>query len=256
MRKNVKIALAGNPNVGKSTVFNALTGLKQHTGNWTGKTVSIASGEYKYNNVTYEIVDIPGTYSLTPHSKEEAVARDFLCFADYDKVLVVCDATSLERNLYFVYQLLELQKDVVVCVNLLDEARKKGIEINLKLLSYELGVAVVGTEARNEKGIEELKKALESEACRKRISISYESTIETALEYIYSAIFKMPTKHLNKRWLALRLLLNEENFCEKLKEYLGFDLIKKEVVLNALEKADIYLNENGIDKEQLTELLA
>ena len=256
VRKNVKIALAGNPNVGKSTVFNALTGLKQHTGNWTGKTVSIASGEYKYNNVTYEIVDIPGTYSLTPHSKEEAVARDFLCFADYDKVLVVCDATSLERNLYFVYQLLELQKDVVVCVNLLDEARKKGIEINLKLLSYELGVAVVGTEARNEKGIEELKKALESEACRKRISISYESTIETALEYIYSAIFKMPTKHLNKRWLALRLLLNEENFCEKLKEYLGFDLIKKEVVLNALEKADIYLNENGIDKEQLTELLA
>ena len=168
MSDTIKIALSGNPNVGKSTVFNALTGLKQHTGNWTGKTVDVALGEYKYKENTYTIIDVPGTYSLTPHSKEECVARDFLCFTEYDKILVVCDATSLERNLYFIEQIKELEKEIVVAVNLLDEAKKKGISINLDLLSYELGVKVVGLEARNNIGIEELKKAL-SDNNKKRV---------------------------------------------------------------------------------------
>ena len=120
------VAIVGRPNVGKSTVFNALTGLKQHTGNWTGKTVDVALGEYKYKENTYTIIDVPGTYSLTPHSKEECVARDFLCFNEYDKILVVCDATSLERNLYFIEQVKELEKEIV-------ESANDMLEIDMKM---------------------------------------------------------------------------------------------------------------------------
>ena len=136
------IALAGNPNVGKSTLFNALTGLKQHTGNWTGKTVSSAFGKYTYSNEEYTLVDLPGTYSLLVSSKEEAQARNFLLENRLDAVVVVVDATCLERNLNLVLQILEITNKVVVCVNLLDEAAKKKIEVNIKQLSQYLGVPV------------------------------------------------------------------------------------------------------------------
>ena len=121
-KREITIALAGNPNVGKSTVFNALTGLKQHTGNWTGKTVDLANGKAERNDVVYNFIDIPGTYSLNPHSKEEVVAGDFICFGNAEMVAVVCDATNLERNLYLSLQILETGIDTVVCLNLLDEA--------------------------------------------------------------------------------------------------------------------------------------
>lgn len=256
VKESVKIALSGNPNVGKSTVFNALTGLKQHTGNWTGKTVEVFKGEYNYLERTFEITDVPGTYSLTPHSKEEAVAREFLCFSDSDKILVVCDATSLERNLYFVYQILELGKETIVCVNLLDEAKKKGIELNLELLSYELGVTVIGASARNNEGIKELKKALNNSNTKKTKVIKYQKEIEEAIEYIYPQLYKMPLKKLDKRWLALRLLDGDSEFSESLTDYLGYDLMKNDKVKASVKNANNYLGENGIDKEQLTELIA
>jgi Ferrous iron transport protein B. len=145
------IAVAGNPNVGKSTVFNSLTGLNQHTGNWPGKTVTNAQGYCRYGESTYILVDIPGTYSLMAHSAEEEVARNFICFGDPDAVVVICDATCLERNFNLVLQILEFTGKVVVCVNLMDDAKKKNIRIDLDAISQKLGVPVVGTIARKKK---------------------------------------------------------------------------------------------------------
>ena len=132
------VALAGNPNVGKSTVFNALTGMKQHTGNWAGKTVTNACGRCSHGDKSYILVDLPGTYSLMAHSAEEEVARDFVCFENPDAVIVVCDATCIERNLNLVLQTIEITPKTIVCVNLLDEAKKKNITIDLEALSHEL----------------------------------------------------------------------------------------------------------------------
>jgi ferrous iron transport protein B len=255
MGEIIKIALSGNPNVGKSTVFNALTGLKQHTGNWTGKTVDIASGEYEYKEKIYTIIDVPGTYSLTPHSKEECVSRDFLCFSEYDKILVVCDATSLERNLYFIEQVKELEKEIVVAVNLLDEAKKKGISINLDLLSYELGVTVIGLEARNNIGIEELKCVLSGKSKKQIKPIKYQKEVEDALEIVFSTIFKYNFDGLSKRWLSLRLLDGDNEFFKSLKEYMGYDIRENISVMKSVDKAYNYLNEKGIDKEELSELI-
>ncbi len=154
------IALAGNPNVGKSTVFNELTGMNQHTGNWPGKTVSNAAGYFEHTGQGFVLVDIPGTYSLLPASPEEEVARDFLISGDYDCVAVVCDATSLERNLALVLQIRAITPHIVVCVNLMDEARKKGITVDVEVLKKELGVEVVATEARSGKGLSLLCDAL------------------------------------------------------------------------------------------------
>ena len=158
------IALAGNPNVGKSTVFNALTNLRQHTGNWPGKTVATARGTYTYHGQTYDLVDLPGTYSLRPGSAEEEVTRDYLLSGEADVTLVVADATCLERNLALVLQILEIAWPVVLCVNLLDEAAKKHIEVDLALLQQKLGCPVVGAAARGGRGLDALRPALEDAA--------------------------------------------------------------------------------------------
>lgn len=155
------VALAGNPNVGKSTVFNALTGLRQHTGNWPGKTVTCAQGRTIHAGRGYILVDLPGTYSLTAHSEEEAVARDFLCTGEANCVVVVCDATCLERNLILVLQVLELTQRMILCVNLLDEAEKRGIHVDLNGLSSRLGIPVVGTAAGQGRGLGELMATVE-----------------------------------------------------------------------------------------------
>lgn len=154
------VALAGNPNVGKSTIFNALTGLRQHTGNWPGKTIIKAEGVFRFHDMEYTIVDLPGAYSLLNHCAEEEVAREYICSDSADLTIVICDATCLERNLNLVLQTLQITKKVIVCVNLLDEARKKRIWINLNLLSNILGVPVVGTSATTQEGLLNLKNAI------------------------------------------------------------------------------------------------
>lgn len=160
------IALVGNPNVGKSTVFNALTNLHQHTGNWPGKTVSTARGVYTYHKRTYTLVDLPGTYSLHPGSAEEEVTLEYLLSGEADVTLVVADATCLERNLALVLQVLEVSWPVVLCVNLLDEAEKKGIQVHLDALAEELGCPVVGAAARGGQGLDDLRRALEEAVLR------------------------------------------------------------------------------------------
>ncbi len=177
------VVLAGNPNVGKSTVFNELTGLKQHTGNWTGKTVELAYGYHKNKNVMWKIVDLPGTYSLFSHSPEESVARDYILKGEADKYAVVCDASCLERNLLLVLQILEVTKDVVLVLNLWDEAEKYSVNINTDRLSALLGVPVVKASARNGKGIRELTEALEHESAKGH-KIKYDSDIEYAVSLI------------------------------------------------------------------------
>ena len=162
------IALAGNPNVGKSTIFNALTGLRQHTGNWPGKTVDNAQGTFSHENQDFLLVDLPGTYSLTAHSSEEEVTRDFVAHGNPDVTLIVVDASCLERNLNLALQILELTPNVVLCVNLLDEARRKGITVDLDALSKELSVPVIGTTARTGRGLDCLKDALLTVATNKK----------------------------------------------------------------------------------------
>ena len=163
-----RIALIGNPNVGKSTIFNILTGMHQHTGNWPGKTVSSAKGIFKYKESLYEIVDLPGTYSLIAHSSEEEVSRDYILSNDYDLVLVVCDSLCLERNLNLVMQIKEVTNNVIVVVNLLDEAKKKNVEINLDLLEEQIDLKVVGTSARSNIGIDKLKESIISFKYKKK----------------------------------------------------------------------------------------
>ena len=199
--QDIIIALAGNPNVGKSTVFNELTGMNQHTGNWPGKTVSTAQGRCSGEYANYIIVDLPGTYSLMAHSAEEEVARDFICFGGADAVAVVCDATCLERNLNLVLQTIEITPNVVVCINLMDEAEKKHIHIDLKKLQAYLGVPVVGTSARSGKGLQEFLAALQalvtrnpSHLCPGTVKIRYTAPIEQAVTLVENAIYKITSR--------------------------------------------------------------
>ena len=205
------VGLVGNPNVGKSTIFNNLTGLRQHTGNWPGKTVIKATGYKTYGGIKYQIEDLPGTYSLMAHSKEEEVTRDFVYSNNYDALVVVCDAVCLERNLNLVLQVLEVTDKVIVCVNLLDEARKKKIDIDLEKLEEILKVPVIGMAARSNIGITELLEALSqnSERTNKGYKINYDEFLNEAIEIIKPSI---KDTAINKEAICLRLLSNDKNF--------------------------------------------
>ncbi|MCI8554683.1 MAG: ferrous iron transport protein B [Clostridiales bacterium] len=235
------IALAGNPNVGKSTVFNALTGLNQHTGNWPGKTVSNAQGRCVHKERGYILVDIPGTYSLLAHSAEEEVARDFLCFGGPDAVIVVCDATCLERNLNLVLQTLEITSRVVVCVNLMDEAEKKHIRLDLKRLERHLGVPVVGASARSSRGLSDMMDRAAALIAEEEVSspaaVRYAPPIEEALALLEPVVRERTGGRINARWAALRLLDADDSLIASLSRFLGFDAAADSTLRAAVEQA-------------------
>lgn len=222
------IALAGNPNTGKSTVFNSLTGLNQHTGNWPGKTVTNAQGKYSYEDKDFILVDLPGTYSLFANSAEEEIARDFICFGQPHATIVVTDATCLERNLNLVLQVMEITDKVVICVNLMDEAKRKNLNINLELLSEALGVPVVGTNARNGAGISELKDVVYRVAAGKikpnPRRVIYDSDVEKAIASVQPQVEQVVAGKLNPRWSALRLIDNDISILSALNRYVGTDI--------------------------------
>ena len=217
--EQITVALAGNPNVGKSTVFNALTGLKQHTGNWAGKTVSLASGMCTSKKHIYEIVDLPGTYSLMPHSAEEEIARDYLCSEKPDLVIIVCDATCLERNLNLVLQTLELTSNVIICINLIDEAHRKNIYIDTKKLSELLGVPVVCTAARSGKGIDNLIRTMDlmidDPEPHTPYIITYPEYVEQMISSLIAKIREEEPDCLSLRWNALSILTGHDSTSAK-----------------------------------------
>ena len=243
------IALAGNPNVGKSTVFNRLTGMRQHTGNWPGKTVATAWGRFVWREQPYLLVDLPGTYSLLAHSAEEEAARDFLCFGQADACVVVCDATCLERSLNLVLQIRELIPKVVVCLNLMDEARRKGILIHREKLEQELGVPVVPVTARSGQGIEELLDTVDA-VCKTEQEdlrpVEYPQAVERAAAVVEPVLQEKGIRA--SRWAALRILEGDESLCRSIREQWGVGGIPLE---RSLVLARRELEKGGIRMEEL-----
>jgi len=227
------VALAGNPNTGKSTVFNAVTGLRQHTGNWPGKTISRMEGGFSYDERKYKLVDLPGTYSLLSTSEDEEIARNFILFGKPDVVVVVVDSSRLERNLNLVLQILEITNRVVICLNLLDEAKRHHITIDERTLARELGVPVVGTVARFSQGINDLLGVIHGVAVGEIVSKphairSMSGKIKKSVEMLAAQIEKTYEGITNSRWLAFRLLEGDRNLIEAIEENRLVDIIESQ----------------------------
>jgi Fe2+ transport system protein B len=233
------IALAGNPNTGKSTVFNAMTGLRQHTGNWPGKTVTRAEGGYEYGGKRYKMVDLPGTYSLLATSLDEQVARNFILFGQPDVTVVVTDASRLERNLNLALQVMEITDRVVICLNLMDEAKRHGLKVDPRRLARDLGVPVVPTSARYKQGLEDLLTAIHEVATgevrpKPHKVKSHAPALKSAVETLEKQILSLYPDLPNSRWVALRLLDGDEDIIRSLEngdlgELLPMDTAEVEV---------------------------
>ena len=239
------VALAGNPNVGKSTIFNALTGSNQHTGNWPGKTVSNAQGYCKTAAHGYVLVDIPGTYSLMAHSAEEAVARNFICFGAPDAVVVVCDATCLERNLNLVLQTLEIA----------DEAKRKGICIDTARLAARLGVPVISTTARKKADLHRLMQAVDETVDRKTpqrpLTVSYPAPIEKAVEALDVRLRGAFPNKRRRRWLCLKLLDSDPSLCAEIDAACGDGFLEELNGSAEMAKAQEILKDAGLTRDTL-----
>lgn len=247
---DIIIALAGNPNTGKSTVFNSLTGLKQHTGNWPGKTVTNASGSYVHNDNRYILIDLPGTYSLLSNSVEEEVARDFICFGNPHATVIVVDATCLERNLILALQILEITDRVILCVNLMDEAKRKKISVNTNELSHLLGIPVVATSARSNIGLDELKNVIEEYAnfdtAKEPYIMKYDDIVEDAISEIEPFIDEYFYNPVYSRWISLRLIENDTKLLQTINSQIGFDITQNTEFNDRLNSVHKMLRDNNI----------
>jgi Fe2+ transport system protein B len=217
------VALTGNPNTGKSTVFNALTGLRQHTGNWPGKTVTRAEGGFEYDGQQFKLVDLPGTYSLLSMSLDEEIARDFILFGRPDVTVVVVDATRLERNLNLVLQVLEITDRVVICLNLMDEAHRHGLQIDDRRLARDLGVPVVPTVARYGEGLDHLVATISEVATGKTLCKPHRiqhlsPVLEESVSQLASQIEAQFPDLPNARWVALRLLDGDKRIAKAIQD--------------------------------------
>ena len=251
------IALAGNPNVGKSTVFNAITGLHQHTGNWSGKTVGTAEGRFRRGKKEIRLVDLPGAYSLTADSAEEEVARDFLCFEHPDAAVVVCDACCLERNLIFAIQVAQIIPKTMLCVNMMDEARHRGIKIDLDALSKETGIPAVGVSAARYEGLDELEenmiKLVEGRLHTVFIPVRYPKAIENATESLAPVLARK--YGIKAVFPVIKLIENEHGFVSAFERRFG-EIASDPELTGAIGKAARIMRDGGITKKNVSDRVA